>query len=125
DAQGNLAIELAAAPLTSTAAAIDFDRAGAPDLVGASGANLFAWHVGSQLRANHFGGTAPAPVFGTYPQKLAGPLEGDGLAVADLDGDHEPEVVAPSGYLLFALDRTGHAPTRWPRFIAGNASHAP
>src|SRR2546428_7096189 len=41
-------------------------------------------------------------------------------AIADLDGDGTPEVIAGTGgYLVHALDRRGREPRGWPQFTGG------
>jgi len=55
-----------------------------------------------------------------FPQLIEDAAFFGSPAIADLDGDGRPEVIAGTGgYLLHAIDRLGRQPARWPKFTGG------
>jgi len=70
--------------------------------------HLSAWQAGSGTFTSAFPRVVEDAQFFVNP------------AIADLDGDGTPEVIAGTGgYLVHALDRRGREPRGWPKFTGG------
>lgn len=108
-------------PLFSAPALGDVDQDGTPDVV-ASGSSLSLANslAGTELRGQHLvnvwsGATGQA--MPAAPFRIEDYSFFNSQAVADLDGDAYPEVIAGSGgYMLHAWDGCGREPEGWPKF---------
>ena len=70
--------------------------------------HLSAWHARSGAFVSFFPRVVEDAQFFVNP------------AIADLDGDRRPEVIAGTGgYLVHAFDRLGREPSGWPKFTGG------
>jgi subtilase family protein/VCBS repeat protein len=70
--------------------------------------HLSAWHAGNGAFVSAFPRVVEDAQFFVNP------------AIADLNGDGRPEVIAGTGgYLVHAIDRLGREPAGWPKFTGG------
>ena len=111
-------------PLFSQPSLGDIDQDGTPDVVAAGGSLNLALSLQGQSSAGIQGDHLVAVWSGKTGAMMPGApfiIEDysffNSQAIADLDGDDYPEVIAGSGgYFLHAFDGCGREPTGWPKF---------
>lgn len=132
DGAGAVVLELESlggkGPLTQAAIA-DLDRDRLLELVdvdraepSASG-TLSAWAAGAQLRRNRDLTDAPAPL--AIPPAKVREFAQSGIAVADVTGEGDPDLIFPDGRFLDAYDTDGERPRGWPKLTAGWIASTP